>query len=161
MSEVVAVHRCTKCGELKTATGFYWKSGRRRYGHCKACHYLLTNTWRQRNQALVNERARVYNFARRVGLPLAEAREVLATVGARTRCDACGKRGRRGIYDLHIDHDHKTGRIRGLLCQDCNFALGQLRDDPARVRQLLAYIVTQRRRAQVRVIPQGTKEKTA
>lgn len=31
---------------------------------------------------------------------------------------------------LHIDHDHKTNKIRGLLCFRCNFAVGFFRDDP-------------------------------
>ena len=46
----------------------------------------------------------------------------------------------RNVGLLHIDHDHKTGKIRGLLCGCCNRALGQLNDDPLRVESLLAYI---------------------
>jgi len=40
----------------------------------------------------------------------------------------------------HLDHDHETGRIRGLLCPPCNLALGQLRDNPATLRRLMAYL---------------------
>lgn len=35
------------------------------------------------------------------------------------------------IEKAHIDHDHKTGKIRGLLCKKCNFAIGLLNDDPS------------------------------
>lgn len=39
-----------------------------------------------------------------------------------------------------IDHDHATGRTRGLLCSACNFGLGHLRDDPTILRRLMAYM---------------------
>ena len=39
-----------------------------------------------------------------------------------------------------IDHNHKTGEVRGLLCQDCNFAIGVMRDDPDRLRSAANYL---------------------
>ena len=33
-------------------------------------------------------------------------------------------------YAVHIDHDHKRGKVRGILCRKCNLAIGQLRDNP-------------------------------
>lgn len=42
---------------------------------------------------------------------------------------------------LCIDHDHGTGEARGLLCQWCNVALGNMGDDPERVRNLARYLV--------------------
>jgi hypothetical protein len=39
-----------------------------------------------------------------------------------------------------LDHNHETGFVRAILCQYCNLALGQLKDSPARVEGLLAYI---------------------
>ena len=41
---------------------------------------------------------------------------------------------------LHVDHDHETGKVRGLLCQDCNMALGHMREDVKRIEALLAYV---------------------
>ncbi len=40
---------------------------------------------------------------------------------------------------LFIDHDHVTGTVRGLLCNDCNMAFGYLHEDPERIIDLLAY----------------------
>lgn len=40
----------------------------------------------------------------------------------------------------HIDHDHVTGEVRGLLCVRCNVALGMARDDPQVLRCLLNYL---------------------
>ena len=41
---------------------------------------------------------------------------------------------------LHVDHCHKTGKVRGLLCHNCNTALGHLRDSTKIIKSLLKYI---------------------
>lgn len=41
---------------------------------------------------------------------------------------------------LRVDHDHQTGQVRGLLCRNCNVALGLLKDDRDRVADLLNYL---------------------
>jgi hypothetical protein len=40
----------------------------------------------------------------------------------------------------HVDHCHKTGRVRGVLCFNCNSAIGKLGDDPEVVRRAAAYL---------------------
>lgn len=52
--------------------------------------------------------------------------------------------GRGRVRRLAVDHDHRTGKVRGLLCASCNTVLGQLRDDPEWaadfVRRMRAYL---------------------
>jgi 5-methylcytosine-specific restriction endonuclease McrA len=42
--------------------------------------------------------------------------------------------------NMHIDHNHQTGQVRGLLCRDCNFGIGFLRDDPKRLMDAIFYL---------------------
>lgn len=54
-------------------------------------------------------------------------------------CAACGRKPEDDL-GLHVDHNHQTGKVRGLLCSGCNTALGLLREDTKAIRGLLEYI---------------------
>lgn len=57
-------------------------------------------------------------------------------VAQQGHCKVCGRDDQR----LHVDHDHTTGLIRGLLCGNCNRMVGLAGDDPAVLRQAADYI---------------------
>lgn len=54
---------------------------------------------------------------------------------SRTECAICEKTGK-----LFIDHCHSSKKIRGVLCQQCNFGLGNFKDDPALLAKAIAYL---------------------
>ncbi len=63
-----------------------------------------------------------------------------------TACEVCGattsdSSGR----ECATDHDHRTDEFRGILCGNCNQALGLVDDDPARLRALADYLERPRR----------------
>lgn len=145
---------CVKCGETKPVSEFYPRYGSpgKTQGHCKACHYLYTDSWRRRNLDHTNVKGRVYQGASRHGLALAVYRELIKTLG--DKCEACGTslKLHPGATErrtaLQIDHDHATGEFRGVLCMNCNTALGLLDDDAERIANLAAYL----RRKQIAAI---------
>lgn len=54
-------------------------------------------------------------------------------------CAICGALS-SGARSLHVDHDHSTGKVRGLLCSTCNTSLGGFRDDPALLLRAVEYL---------------------
>jgi hypothetical protein len=54
------------------------------------------------------------------------------------KCAMCLAPSARGMGRWHVDHNHVTGQVRGLLCQNCNIGLGKLGDDPLKAANMLA-----------------------
>lgn len=106
---------------------------------CATCGASFTpTTWKQ--LFCTRECRSLAARVRRHGLTPQQYRELLASQDG--QCALCGG-GRRGWArgaDLHIDHCHNTGRVRGLLCGDCNTALGRFGDDPVRLRRAAEYL---------------------
>lgn len=53
-------------------------------------------------------------------------------------CALCNRQP--GKRPLHVDHDHKTGKIRGLLCHQCNWYLGTIEADPTILARITRYL---------------------
>lgn len=56
------------------------------------------------------------------------------------RCAICRADSPGGKGGWHVDHDHQTGTVRGLLCHGCNLGLGNFVDDPGRLRAAADYL---------------------
>lgn len=56
-------------------------------------------------------------------------------------CAGCGKHKDSFKNPLSVDHDHRTSKIRGLLCQPCNLILGNAKDNPVTLQRLIYYLV--------------------
>ena len=136
------VKTCVRCGESKDiemfAKGSKYNGGRR--GTCKKCHsdyvsqYVKDNP-HKRSKANPNRKWRRHNLND----------EVYSELYSRYngKCHSC--KDRDGI---NIDHDHaccngsySCGKcVRGLLCSQCNTALGLLNDEKEKIENLLLYL---------------------
>lgn len=55
-------------------------------------------------------------------------------------CGICGRAWRKGLKRFHVDHDHKTSQVRGVLCYHCNTGLNRFKDSPAILRAAAEYL---------------------
>ena len=69
------------------------------------------------------------------GCGFAGARRDEMTAEHKVLCAICRK-----ALAVHVDHCHETGRVRGVLCFNCNSAIGKLGDDPDAVRRAASYL---------------------
>ena len=91
-----------------------------------------------RHQALEQERARERHFVGKYGPQIIEERKRLLKEQD-GRCAICGTRN-PGAYGWSTDHDHATGKTRGLLCNWCNPGLGNFKDNPELLRKAIEYL---------------------
>lgn len=91
--------------------------------------------WKRANREVMRERAQNRKLAH--GLSARERDAMLSSQGGRCAICRSSEPGGRG---WHGDHDHTTGRFRAVLCQSCNIAIGQLKDNPARCRAVADYL---------------------
>ena len=81
------------------------------------------------------EETRVRQYKRKYGVTLADYNRMYKE--QKGGCKICGRRPKRR---LHVDHDHTTGVVRGLLCSSCNLALGLLSEDSSVVEKVVRYL---------------------
>lgn len=137
---------CRECGVDKRLDEFpIQRQGRLgRHPLCKPCRAAQERRRYQRDRAAILARARGDQRRRRRLRWRALERKYGLThhdfdtffVHQRGCCAICEQRPTL----LVVDHDHEQGRVRGLLCPNCNVALGELEDDPERCGAAARYL---------------------
>lgn len=78
-----------------------------------------------------------YNPEKARAYYLAKKETIIAKERARY---AANREARDGSRQTHVDHDHKTGLVRGMLCVDCNVGLGRFKDNAEALRRAADYV---------------------
>lgn len=117
-----SLKECIRCGEVKPRSEFHKKSGSKEgvQSACRVC-------------ALSDRRLRVYGLSAAAFEQMWRDQEgkcvicedILVPIGP----DGCV-----------IDHDHKTGKVRAILCKKCNLAIGYLLDNPRSCERAAAFL---------------------
>jgi hypothetical protein len=117
---------CTYCQQEKRLSCFPKKKketgGVRYLSRCKPCVNAIVGSPEYRRKQ------REYRFRNNFGIDIATYERMAKQQGR--LCAICGKDDRKLRNRLAVDHCHKTGKVRGLLCNQCNLALGAFQDDP-------------------------------
>ena len=130
---------CGNCGTLKTT-----RSGELR---CQQCDRTWGREYYHRSPAR-RENLRRAAVLRKYGVSL-KFLETLLKVQAE-RCAICRRHWRDAptksrylttfLQHLFVDHEHVTGRVRGLLCNACNVMIAMMDEDPMRLSDLATYL---------------------
>lgn len=158
---------CRKCGASKPLDDYYRSPGMKD-GHrhdCKTCNlddkhqrYLANpaaakarvKRWQQENPERLNayrrdrrlepevkRRERAGHLMRKYGITLDQYDAMLEAQGG--GCFICGRPQGEKI-SLHVDHDHASGKVRGILCFSCNNALADFQEDMQVLRKAIDYL---------------------
>ena len=99
---------------------------------------VWTKRWREKNREKFRLIQSAANRLRLYGLSLPDFNAMAAAQG--NRCAICGSPDPRDKRGWHVDHDHETSRVRGLLCSACNRGLGGFRDDTEALLKAIEYL---------------------
>ena len=110
----------------------YYEANEERLREYQAAYY-------QRNKDRIKAQQRENALLRQYGITVDEYDAMLEAQGG--GCSVCGVGSGWAEKRLAVDHDHASGRVRGLLCDRCNTVLGKVGDDPALLDGLKLYLI--------------------
>ena len=130
---------CSKCKQGKELSEFHKQKDRKNglglKSECKECtkeyrqKYYLKHQEREINRAIGyrsqhKEQIKNNYYKRKYGLTTNTIDQMFAAQGQ--KCAICKSTESKSKHSWHTDHDHKTDKVRGILCQPCNMSLAKL-----------------------------------
>jgi len=125
---------CPDCGESDLKNFYLDKRGNRANSRCKECHKIACRLRWHSKSAIEKQATRVHAM---YGITPQELLRLYEAQGG--RCAICHQPPKT-VRGLHVDHCHKTNRVRGLLCHGCNTGIGALREVPDVLLSAIKYL---------------------
>lgn len=137
------IRRCKRCNESKPLSGFP-KDKKARNGFklvCKKCKNASNKPWsdpKQREKIRHRDRLKDYGVTHEQYEAMREQQNDLCAICGKpeTRTSRAGTKS-----DLCVDHCHDTNAVRGLLCSNCNTALGYFKDSIENLSNAIDYLM--------------------
>lgn len=130
---------CNRCEMQKSVNDFHAKAH-----YCKECNRSRVHAWQVKNRDRINAERR--NPKRREQVRYAVAKHHYGVTKKqilemrRVQQDKCLICSATLEKKFHIDHDHETTAVRGLLCLLCNVGMGSFKDNPTLLRRAAFYL---------------------
>jgi hypothetical protein len=123
---------CPKCKLFLSLNSFKQRSGRPHClaSYCRPCSKIHARDWARRNSGALL----AYKYRTRYGLTIAKYESIVKKQNG--HCAICLEI----VPKLVIDHDHKTRKVRGLLCHHCNTFLGLAKDSTSTLESAIRYL---------------------
>lgn len=123
--------RCTECGETKPIDEFASAGKNKKRAKCKPCLARKKREYYKKNP----HKARRRNLKTNYGISV----ETFDSMVEKQHgcCASCNK----PTDALVVDHDHSTGKVRALLCSNCNLLLGHAHDDTQKLANAIEYLL--------------------
>lgn len=135
---------CSWCDEIKLHSEFH-KDKRNIHGkglsyYCKACATAKTRAHHleYKNDTDYQERKKSSYYKRTYGISYEEREELLNKQNY--KCLICAESLNKDGGLTHTDHCHTTGKVRGLLCTNCNRGLGHFKDSVLNLKSAISYL---------------------
>jgi hypothetical protein len=128
-------YQCRECRTEKQRA--YWNALSPEVKKIRQKNGEYQKRWVALNPEKAKEHSRRTHIMRKFGLTVEQYDTMLAEQN--NGCAICGQSCATGM-NLAVDHDHATGKVRALLCKNCNTAIGLLGEDTDRMAKAIEYI---------------------
>jgi hypothetical protein len=141
MESLLRQKECLCCKQIKPLEEYgYHKRDKNFKGTCKTCDNKKSAEYRARNREKYLLSQSSSKLKQNYGIDM---NEYIKKLNEQQKCCAICKAttpGQNNIKRFSVDHCHKTGRVRGLLCSNCNKGIGLLRDNTKILEAAIQYL---------------------
>jgi hypothetical protein len=123
------IKKCKYCNESKESKDFNTNKS----NQCKKCRSIVKKNYREKNKEKEKLSFLKRFFKRKYNITIEQYNEILEKQNGKCAICFSEKSRRNGKTNqsepLAVDHCHKTGKVRGLLCTNCNVGIGLCKDN--------------------------------